>query len=176
MGDSLRDQLVKAGLANKASANALNAKSRKKHKDKKPHSAADAAAKRAAAEKRERDRALNAELEAKKARTALKAQIKQLIETNALSDYRGELTFNYVSGGKIRPLFVTQKVHDELAADNIAITRLNGKTWLIPVDTGEQVLKLNPDWAVFRPAQDKTDEKSPDDPYAGFDVPDDLTW
>ncbi|MEM7291864.1 MAG: DUF2058 family protein [Pseudomonadota bacterium] len=176
MGDSLRDQLVKAGLASKSSANTLNAKSRKKHKKRPAPNEADAKAKKRADAKRERDRALNAEVEAKKAKAALKGQIKQLIDQNAVADYRGEVTFNYVSGGKIRPLFVTQQVHDDLAADKIAITRLNGKTRLIPVAIADQVLELNPDWAVFRPGADSGGGADADDAYSGYEVPDDLTW
>ena len=176
MSNSLRDQLVKAGLASKQQADAVNAKARKKRKKPRGKSASDIAAEKAAAEKRAKDRELSAALQAKQERAAIKGQIKVLIESAALKEYRGEEVFNYVLGSKIRQIFVNAEIHRGLSDDRIAITRLNGNTFLVPTETADKVLGLNPDWAVARPG--KADDKpgAEDDPYADYQVPDDLNW
>ena len=176
MSNSLRDQLVKAGLASKKNADSLNAKSRKKHKQPKTKSAADIAAEKAAQEKREKDRALNAAMQEKQQKAAIKGQIKSLIESSALGDYKGETAYSYVSGNKVRQLFVNQTTHEQLSADKLAITRLNGKTFLVPVETAEKILALNSDWAVTRPGQAQATDGDEADQYAEYQVPDDLTW
>ena len=176
MSSSLRDQLVKAGLASKQSANSLNAKSRKKHKKPAQKTAADAAAQKAAEEKRERDKALNAAIQEKQQKAAIKGQIKALIEASAIKDYNGEKAYSYISSGKVRQMFVTAEVHTQLSSDKLGITRLNGKTYLVPVDTADKIVQLNPDWAMTRPGRDAEKPTTEDDPYADYQVPDDITW
>ena len=175
MGSSLRDQLVKAGLATKQQANSLNAKSRKKKNRSEQQANSDIAAKKAAEEKRARDKALNEAIQEKQKKAAIKGQIKTIIETNAVEDHRGESAYSYVMGAKVRQLFVNSEIHQQLADDKLAITRLNGKTYLVPVAIAEQVLGLNPEWAVVRPGEESPSAPE-DDPYAGYEVPDDLDW
>ncbi|MEM7209415.1 MAG: DUF2058 domain-containing protein [Pseudomonadota bacterium] len=175
MSNSLRDQLVKAGLASKQSANQLEAKSRKQHKKPRKKSTSDKAAEAAAKAKKERDRELNAELEEKKRRAEIKGQIKVLIDDHGVKEYQGETVFNYESNGKIRQLFVTEAVHAGLSKDKLAVTRFNGKTFLVPTETAERILGLNPEWSVARPGAEKS-TSAEDDEYANYQVPDDLTW
>lgn len=177
MSNALRDQLVKAGLANKQSANTLNAKSRKKHKKPRGETAADITAKQAADAKREKDKALNAARQAQQQKVAIKAQIKVLIETHAIKEYSGEIAYNYIAGTKVRQLYVQQPIHAQLSSGTMAITRLNGKTYLVPVEIAQKILTLNPQWAVTTPGE--SNQESPDDdddPYANYQIPDDLSW
>jgi len=178
MSNSLRDQLVKAGLASKQSADSINAKSRKKrHKPKSQQDQQAAkAAQKAAAKKREKDKALNAAIQEKQQKAALKGQIKALIEENAVKDYSGETTYSYIAGNKVRQLFVTEGIHTKLSADELAITRLNGKTFLVPSAIAEKIIAINPEWSVSRPATDSTATSEDDDTYPDYQVPDDLTW
>jgi len=176
MSSSLRDQLVKAGLASKQSADSLNARSRKKHKKPVQKTPADLAAKKLADAKREKDRALNAALQEKQQKSAIKGQIKELIEQHAVADYLGEIGYSYVSGTKVRKLFVQQSVHEKLSSDMLAITRLNGKTYLVPIDIADKILALNPDWAMTRPGSDSAQPGDDDNSYSDYQVPDDLSW
>jgi uncharacterized protein YaiL (DUF2058 family) len=176
MSSSLRDQLVKAGLASKQSADSQNAKSRKKHKKPALKTAADVAAKKAADAKREKDKTLNAALREKQRKTAVKSQIKDLIEQHAVANYLGEIGYSYISGTKVRKLFVQQIIHEKLSSDQLAITRLNGKTYLVPVAITDRILTLNPAWSVNRPGSDSGESIDDDSPYSDFQVPDDLNW
>lgn len=176
MSSSLRDQLVKAGLASKQSADSQNAKSRKKYKKPAVKTAADAAAKKAADAKREKDRALDAALQVKQQKSAVKGQIKALIEQHAVVEYAGEAGYSYVSGTKVRKLFVQQAIHDKLSSDKLAITRLNGKTYLVPVAIAARILTLNPGWVVNRPGSDGGESTGDNDSYSDYQVPDDLSW
>jgi len=175
MSHSLRDQLVKAGLASRQSASQLEAKSRRQHKNPSKKSAADKAAQTAAKAKKERDRELNAKLEEKKRRAEIKGRIKLMIEQHGVKEYKGETAFNYQSNGKIRQLFVTAAVHKRLSEDKLAVTRFNGKTFLVSTEAAEKILALNPDWSVVRPGTQKSTGDE-DGEYAQYQVPDDLIW
>ena len=176
MGISLRDQLVKAGLAGKQKADALNAKSRKKHRHPATVEPDCSAAQQAARAKRDRDKALNAAVEEKRQKAAIKGQIKVLIEGHPLRDYNGEVVYHYVFGSKVRQLYLKQSIYDQLSSDRLAITRLNGKTYLIPIATAEKVLALNPAWALVRPGAAREKSRIDKDSYADYPVPDDLIW
>jgi hypothetical protein len=181
MSGSLRDQLVKAGLVTKEKANLAGAKSRKKSKGKRHNaSAVSTEVDKATQEKRERDRQLNAEREAKKQaeaqRAAIKQQIKQLIEGDHVEKYQGEIAHNYQAGNRIKQVFVTEAVHKQLADGALGVTRLNGKTFIVPRAVAEKVTALNPDYLVALNRPDDEKDSDPDDPYAGYEVPDDLMW
>ena len=176
MSSSLRDQLVKVGLASKQNADSQNAKSRKKYKKPAVKTVADVAAKKAADAKREKDKTLNAALQEKQQKAAVKGQIKALIEQHAVENYLGEIGYSYISGTKVRKLFVQQIIHEKLSSDQLAITRLNGKTYLVPVAIADRILALNSGWAVNRPGSDSGESIDDNSPYSGYQVPDDLNW
>lgn len=175
MAGSLRDQLVATGLVTREQANKANAQSRKRNKKRRqPENDISKEVAKAEAAKREKDKALNQALEEKAKKAELKQQIKQLIESNCAKKIKGEVTHNYESGGRIRQLFTTDEYRKKLIAGSLVITRLNGVTHLIPPEIGHKVIELNPDYLVVF---NKNDEKpSEDDPYAEYQVPDDLTW
>jgi len=178
---SLRDQLVKSGLVTKEKADLAAAKSRKKAKGKRRADNPNAALiEREAAQKKARDKHLNAEREAKRQaearRAAVKQQIKRLIDDHAIADFRGEVAYNYQAGRRVKQVFVKQEVHEKLAAGDLGITRLDGKTFLVPAGAAEKILELNPDWMVWLVRPEEPREADPDDPYAGYEVPDDLIW
>lgn len=178
---SLSDQLVKAGLVSKEKANLAKAKTRKKAKGKrKADNAVSADVDKAAQAKRERDRKLNAEREAKKAaeakRAGIKQQIKQLIEGDNVAKFQGEVAHNYQSGNRIKQVFVTEEVHKQLAAGELGVTRLNGKTFIVPKQVAVKIIALNPEYLVALNKPDEGSEPDPDDPYADYQVPDDLMW
>ncbi len=185
MADSLRDQLIAAGFeapkkkpANKSGkgkagkSNAGNNKSRsKKRPDQRKH--AGAANKKAAA----KGSANSAEAEQQALeRKKLKAQIKDLIDNNQLKEWKGEVTYRYLVDKRIRELYVNEAVHKQLAAREVAITRLNGETFLVPLAIATEIKQVNPQWSVFNTESDTESTKKGDEDYAEFQVPDDLQW
>ena len=111
-------------------------------------------------------------------RKKLKAQIKVLIDENKTEAWKGETVYRYLVDKKIRELYVTEELHPKLTAREVAITRYNGETFIVPRDTGKAIKAINPQWSVFNLEEDEksTDQAQQDGEYANYQVPDDLQW
>lgn len=178
MANSLQDQLLKAGLA--------NAKQAKKPKAAKPHekakkgergpvsSEAALAAQQALAEKAERDRQLNLERKAEAERKALAAQLRQLVEQHRIAREGAEEPYHFVDEGRVRMLRVTPALRERLAQGRVEIVRIEGRYELVPADVAEKIRARDPQSVVARPKAKAAPEG--DDPYAAYQVPDDLMW
>ena len=178
MANSLQDQLLKAGLADakqakKAKAGKRAPKGKKGQRD--PVLSESAlAAQRALEEKAERDRALNLERKAAAERKALVAQIRQLIEQNHLPRDEAEEAYHFVDEGKLRSLRVTPAQRDQLAGGRVDIVRDEDRYELVPAEVAEKIRTRDPERVMARPAAESTPAE--DDPYAAYQVPDDLMW
>ena len=155
MGNSLQDQLLKAGLANEKQAKKAKAGQVPKKRGKKGQapvlSESTRAAQQAMAEKAERDRALNERRKAEAERKARMAQIRQLIEQNRLPREEGEIGYNFVDGGKVRKLFVTPEIQTKLGKGHLEIVRLDGRYEVVPADVAEKIRARDAACVVARP-------------------------
>lgn len=156
MSDSLRDQLLKAGLVSRTQvAEAERRQNRDRHQqaksgaqpgaddEKKRRTAAAAQAAKAA-----RDRELDEKRREKIEARARAAEIRQLVEQHALPRPEGDEYYNFIAGKRIRRVAVN--------------TELLGKLERAVIDFG-----------TGSGAPEAVDE---DDPYRDFVVPDDLRW
>ena len=180
MSDSLRDQLLKAGLVSEEqvrkaqSSAARKAKAKRRvPKAKRGKPKAPTAADRARAEKTARDRQLNAEREASRARNALNAQLAQIAEGARLNDPKADIVHNFVKGTKVKRVHVTPDQRDQLAASKLGITVIHNRVHLIDAATVEKLRKLDKDVYVWIASEQDTDD---DGDYADHPIPDDLTW
>lgn len=184
MANSLQDQLVKAGLATEKQVKESQTKSRKQAKQagKKKKSANRAPRTNAAshqipqaqAQKAARDRALNREHEERRARKALRAQVRDLIESRKLNDPAGEVAHNFVKAGKIKRVYVTDEQHKLLSEGRLAVVAFEGKHYLVEPAVADTILqKLPQSFVYLGKEQDTSDE---DDAYADYKIPDDLMW
>lgn len=167
MSDSLREQMLKAGFKEATPA-------KKKPAPKKRSKKSTAGKSAAPTKPHAKNAALIAENIANAEKKKLKAQIKQIIEDNKAEKTSGEIAHSYLVGKRIKQIFVNEDIRKKLVEGELVITRLNGSTYLVPAEIGEQVLSLNPDWIVITPTS--SDAPSDDDEYADFQVPDDLQW
>ncbi|AFU99943.2 DUF2058 domain-containing protein [Simiduia agarivorans] len=175
---SLQEQLLKAGLADKKKAKEIN---KQKRKDKQvarrstdaPVDEIKAAAEAARLQKVEKDRALNAERDALAQEKAIAAQIRQLIVTNRQSKKGGELAYNFTHGKKIKKIYVTEELQKHLIAGRLVIAMLDEQAEIVPRVIGEKIAERNADLVIL-PAQ--AAEVQEDDPYADYQIPDDLMW
>ena len=176
MGNSLQEQLLKAGLVNKSKAQQAKKQSRKKKRNKaagaQPDGVAQAVA-RAQAEKEARDRELNRQREVNQAAKARKVLLKQYVEQNMLNDRKAEDRYNFVHGGSIKRLYVNPKQREKLGSGQLAIVYVAERYYLMAVENANKVLEMASDTFVFIPKEEKAEE---DDPYADYQVPDDLMW
>ena len=178
MGNSLQDQLLKAGLANEKQAKKAKAAQVPKKRGKKGQAPVlnetTRAAQQAMAEKAERDKALNEKRKAEAERKALAAQVRQLIEHNRLPRDEGEIGYNFVDGGKVRKVFVTADMRARLGNGRLDIVRLDGRYEVVTADIAEKIRARNATFVVAHPTSEP--EPAEDDPYKDFKVPDDLMW
>jgi len=186
MGDSLRDQLLKAGLVTESqAARAQNEQQRKQHQHKKksgrkaPDPEAQARQRKAAeaqAAKAARDRELNQARQDKAAARARAAEIRQLIDQHRLPPLEGEKLeyFNFVTFRKIRRIAVNDERREKLRKGELCIVWFEGRTAMVPAEIGARIRERDEQAVIaYREGPEEVDEN---DPYKDYVVPDDLMW
>jgi uncharacterized protein YaiL (DUF2058 family) len=181
MSKSLHEQLLKAGLVDKKKADQVAREKKNKQKkgpkkkkaDKGKLDASKAAAMQAAQEKVARDRQLNEAREQEQAAKAVAAQVKQLIETHRCQKQAGVTPYRFKDNNKIHTLMLTDALVKDLFSKKLVVVRWRGGFELLPADAAEKVAARDSALVISAAEPDKPDE---DDPYADFQIPDDLVW
>jgi len=181
MANSLQEQLLKAGVADKKQAKKAKAAKHQAQskKGKKGGQAPDVneaalAAQKAMEEKVERDRLLNQQRKAEAEQRALAAQVRQLIEQNRVERNENGEPYHFQDGKALRSIPVSPAQRDLLARGKLDIVSDGDAYALVPAEVGDKIRDRIPERVMARPkAEDKLDA---DDPYAGYEVPDDLMW
>ena len=183
MSGSLQDQLMNMGLANKKQAQEAKAHKRKKAKKVKNTKksgttdeilSAENKTETARKEQVERDKALNQQRQEEKIKVAEKAEIKQLIESNTVKIPKdGDIAYNFVHGTTVKKIHVDKVLQSKLMKGQLSIAIYQGSYRLVPTDIAERIHKRDPEMAICIEQKGDID---PDDPYADYEVPDDLMW
>ncbi len=176
---SLQDQLLKAGLADEKKARAVRSEKRKQRKQQ-PKGAAqinetELRARQAREEKANHDRQLNLKRQQEAEKKAIQAQIRQLVETNRLDRSRGETSYQFVHDKKIKKIFVDDVMIDQLSRGRLAIVCVNEEYEVLAEAVARKIQERDSQ-AVVVLHDRKTDDAGDDDPYAGYEIPDDLMW
>ncbi len=185
MSNSLRDQLLKKGLVSKEKAKTAeqNSKSkyhqqRKKKKKDRGKQVLDSAATlavKAREEEIQRAQELNRQKETERQQKALQAQIRDLILRHKVNEPKAEMTYNFTDGKFVRQIQVTSKQQEQLAIGYLAITVLGESYYLVPTPIAEKINERVPQVVIYL-NKTNNDENNTDDPYADYQVPDDLMW
>lgn len=179
MSLSLRDQLLKAGLVNEKQAKQVGkAKQKEQRLVHKGQIEADDSQKRAAqdamAEKARRDQELNRQQQEKVEAKARAAQIKQLIEVSRLPKLTTEDYYNFVDDKKVKRIPVNTLVRNKLSSGSLAIVHHGGGYEIIPREPALKIQERDPRRIVL--LNTPTEAPDADDPYAAYQIPDDLMW
>lgn len=180
MSNSLQDQLLKAGMINKKKAqSAKKAKHKQKVKAQPGETSEAELAKqrveKARLEKTEKDRQLNQQRNEQAELKAINAQIRQLIETNRLTAIEGEVAYNFTDQKKIKRIYITDALINDLSRGSLAVASLDEKYHLIPKGVAEKIKQRDESYViVLNEKQEEIDDE--DDPYADFKIPDDMMW
>jgi hypothetical protein len=181
MANSLRDQFLKAGLVDKSKVNKVKTDKRKQKKQKQAKGAVVVDENRLRLEqeqaaKVERDRLLNQQRKQEAEQKAIAAQIKQIIEMNSLSLDEGEIAYNFSDDNKVKTLYVTDDLHARISNGSLAIVHYESGYNVVSKQVAEKIAQRDPEAIVV--LNDRLQESLPeaDDPYAEFQVPDDLMW
>jgi len=179
MGNPLQDQLLKAGLVTKKQVQKSNQeKARKRKQQPKNKQAVDQnkiKAQQAAEEKAKRDRELNKKKEEQARQKAISIEINQLIINNCIArDDSCEIVYNFEHNRKVRRIHVDEDMKQKIIAGKLGIARIEGRYELVPADIAEKIRQRNEKRLVIFSDEEQIQDK--DDPYAGYEIPDDLMW
>lgn len=176
---SLQDQLLKAGIVDKKKAKQIK---QEKHKETKQHNKGKPAvdetrelARKAMEEKAVRDREINLQRQAQAEKKAIAAQIVQLVAMNRIPREKGEAAYQFSDGGKIKKLYVGDRQHSQLVSGVIAIARAGDGYELIPAAVAEKIRQRD-ETAILVHNTKSAATLAEDDPYAQYQIPDDLMW
>ena len=176
---SLQDQLLKAGLVDNKKANKIkkNRHKQTRQKQKNKIEATDEvklAAQQAQAEKVERDRLLNQQRKAEAERKAIAAQVRQLVEMNRQPRDEGDISYSFTDGTLVKRIAVNATQLKQLGNGRLCIIRLDEQYELIPTRVAEKIQQRDAHTPIL--SNQSTETPDEDDPYADFQVPDDLMW
>lgn len=179
MALSLRDQMLKAGLVNEKQAKQVGKEKQKKQRlEQKGHIEKDEsqklAAQQAMAEKAARDQELNRQQQEKIEQKSRAAQVKQLIEVSRLPKLTTEDYYNFVDDKKVKRLSVNALMRNKLSSGSLAIVRHAGGYEVIPREAALKIQERDAQRVVL--LNTPTEAPDADDPYAAYQVPDDLMW
>lgn len=181
---SLQDQLLKAGLTTKQKARQANSDKRKKNKQKRSGVELEQSLQekvkqdltKVNAEKAAKDKALNEDKKRQQDAKELQLRILQILEHHNIKGVDGEIAYNYTDGSKVKKLMVDAVTHKALINGRLAICGLNEKNYLVTSETSDKIASL--DDSIILVSNDKVEDDSIDeeDPYADYQIPDDLMW
>lgn len=181
---SLQEQLLKAGLTTKQKARQANTDKRKKNKQKRSGvdvgtSMQDEVKQDLAqqqAEKQAKDAALNAEKQQALAAKEQHQRILQILQHHHIKGVDGENVYNYTFDKKVKKLYVDNVTQQALIKGRLALCGLDDVTYIVTGETADKLAEL--DETVVLLKHDKVDEQQveEDDPYAQYQIPDDLMW
>lgn len=176
---SLQEQFLKAGLVDKNKVKLVNQdKSKQKKVERRTGTTSVDEARLAALEVQrknaERARELNAQRDAAAAQKAIAAQIAQMVKQNRQGKGNGDIAYNFTHGSKIDRIYVSAAVQAHLMGGRLVIVCLGGVTELVPRVIADKIAERDASLVVrVKKVSNAVDE---DDPYAAFQIPDDLMW
>ncbi|PJJ21103.1 hypothetical protein SAMN05216517_11758 [Janthinobacterium sp. OK676] len=177
---SLQEQFLKAGLVDKKKVKLANQDKSKQKKDERKSGTQSVDEVRLAAletqrKNAERARELNAQRDAAANQKAIVAQIAQMVQKNRQSKgNNGDVPYNFTFNNKIERIYVTAAVQAHLVAGRLVIVCLGGAVELVPRVIADKIAERDP--AIVVRVKQASTEVDEDDPYAAFQIPDDLMW
>ena len=177
MGNSLHDQLLKAGLVSEKQVKQAKKQQRKKSNQERKGKTGQVdqrQAQRSQRQQAERDRELNRQRQARLQKRQQEAQIRQLIESNRLSTEEGEISYSFVSDNKVTRIYVTEAQRNKLTKGGLAIVTLDRRHVLVPATIADKIQRTDASRVVVR--HDGQSDEPVDDDYADYKIPDDLMW
>ena len=184
MAGSLQDQLLNIGVVDKKKVK--NTQHQKRKNNNKIRQAANSGHKvdtqqpqqqKIEQEKRDkqtRDLALNKQRDAERAKKALLAEVRQIVQQHKIViPADSEIAYNFNHANKIKKIHVSAEQQRQLTLGQIAIVVIANDNALLPDKIAEKIEARLPDMVVRVLSESLPEEK---DPYADYQIPDDLMW
>ena len=176
---SLQEQFLKAGLVDQKKVKLANQEKTKQKKIERRTGTQSVDEVRLAAletqrQNAERARQLNAQRDAAATQKAIAAQIAQMVQQNRQSKGGGDIAYNFSHDKKIKRIHVSAAVQAHLIAGRLIIVCQGETTELVPRIIADKIAERDP--ALVVSINKTRPEVDADDPYAAFQIPDDLMW
>jgi uncharacterized protein YaiL (DUF2058 family) len=179
---SLKDQLLKAGLASRKQAK--DAELAKRREQKQNRSGPDSAEQERAAaieaarrEKIAKDRELNEQRQAEKDRRALRAEIRQLAEQHRVAPSpNADLRYHFVRDGRVQSIWVDAELQKQLGAGTLSLVAVEQAFVLVPADIAARIAQRDPAALIQNEEHSRARDAADDALYDQFPIPDDLHW
>ncbi len=188
MTNSLRDQLVAAGLASAKQAQKAEKQQRAEQQARRtqgkqgsaessegPKAAAERA-RRAKSKKAQQDREASKAQNSKTAAKAIRAQLKQIVlqhDQRAKKSKEDDVAYNFLHNKKIKRIYVSATQKQQLSDGTLVIINNDGLYHLLSKDIAAKIEARDPRWII---TSHSDAEEDVDDFYKNFRVPDDLDW
>jgi uncharacterized protein len=178
---SLQEQLLKAGLVSDAKAKTVKTEKRKQEKLKLKNNVevvdeAKQLAEKAKAEQFEKDRLLNQQKALEVEKKAITAQIKQLLDEQKLSQDPEGVAYHFTDGTTVKKVYVSESLRDSLIRGRAAIIKFEKAYYVVNAEAAEKISIRNATCVLVFNKGSTIAETTQDDPYADFQIPDDLMW
>ncbi|MDO9105676.1 MAG: DUF2058 domain-containing protein [Methylovulum sp.] len=178
---SLQEQLLKSGLVSSAKAKTAKSDKHKQAQLQRKNNVAvvDEAkelAVKAQVEKAERDRELNQLRKQQDAQKELAAQVKQLVEAHRQHLDVDGVAYHFNDQGRMKTLYVAEPMRKQLIDGRMAIVKLGQGYEIVPADVAEKISSRDAASVIVHNEHINGVEDKKDDPYAAYQIPDDLIW
>lgn len=182
VANTLQDQLLKAGLVNAQKLKQTKTDKRKENRQSQGNPKAQEEIRQRvqeeAAEKARRDRELNLQRQEEVRRREEENSIRQLIHSHRLTRAGGDIAFNFQDKERLRRIYVTAEQQRGLVSGRLALVRQDADTELVPREVAENLLTRQASLILVlnHPEAPGGQAAAEDDPYAAYQIPDDLIW
>jgi len=181
---SLQDQLLKAGLTTKQKTRQANVDKRKKNKQKRSGVKHESTLQeqvqqnlvKAKTDKKTKDNALN---ELKQQQLIVKEaqlRIKQILTHHQIKNVFGDNDYNYTFETTIKKLSLDTVTHKALVNGQLALCGLDDVTYIVTRETAEKLSELDKSVVLVQNDKALDENVDEDDPYADYQIPDDMMW
>lgn len=178
---SLQDQLLNMGLVSETKAKQVRTEKRKSNKKQRKNNTQTTDDNKQLlqenkAKQAEKDRLLNEQRQQEAQQRDIANQVRQLIEPNRLAKAEGDegVAYHFNDQNKVKTIYVSQELKDKIIAGKLAIVRLDKAYEVVTSEVAEKIKAR--DAAVVIVMFSPDSEKNEDDPYADYQIPDDLMW
>ena len=180
---SLQDQLLKSGLSTEGKARQIKTEKRKQQNRERNNGEVVVDEVKLSAEQLrqqqiERDRELNRQRQEVEQHKALQAQIRQLVTLNCLALDTNGVTYQFDHLGKVKRIDVSPELRDALINGKAAVVWIDDIYHAVPAEIARRIQQRDAERVVvlYQPNQHATSIETADDPYAAYQIPDDLIW
>lgn len=176
----LQAQLLKSGLTSESKVKQVKAEKRKQDKLQRNNGVeivdeVKLSAEQIRQQQIERDRELNRQRKVIEEQKALAAQIRQITLLNRIEQDSDGLAYQFNHENKVKTVYIGDKVREALINGRAGIISLESAYEIVPAEVARKIQHRDMRAVVVlnQATQDMTVEN---DPYADFQIPDDLMW